>query len=379
MIALLIDIYALIIWLIFFKFKLLPFTLPAKIASGVIGIVMCVGILIVVNFLHPQSMDARVFQHVLPLAVNTPKSGIVTEVVVQPNVAVKQGDVLFRIDPQPYELEVARLEAALEQAIQNVPQLQATLTGATADVERLTNQLAFAQIEYDRNKKLAEAEAATREKFDEATRNLNIAQASLRQAQAQQERARLAANANLPSGENVEVAQLRAQLSTAKYNLQQTTVRAPMDGMVVNLQLQRGIVVGPGQPVLTFVANPEGIVVVTMPQEYLANIASGDDVEVALDMYPGQMLKGKVDSVVWATGQGELTPSGEIPSVTQKEAAGRFGIKVIIDEADQSTHRLPAGAAGAAAIYTQHGKPFAIVRKVMIRWYTWLNYISLAM
>lgn len=379
MIALLIDIYALIIWLIFFRFKLFRFDLKAKIASAVIGMVLCFGILIAVNFLHPQSMDARVFQHMVPVATNLPQAAQIVEVVARPNEPLKAGNVLFRVDPQPFQLEVDRLTAALSEAEQNVPQLQATLSAATADVERLTNQLAFAQADFDRNEKLLKEQAGTQEVFDQSTRNLNVAKAALKQAEAEKERARLAANANLPSGENVTVAQLKAQLATARYNLEQTVIRAPMDGMVVNLQLEPGVMVLPGQPVLSFVANPEGIVVVTLPQEYLASITPKDEVEVALDMYPGKMLKGRVDTIVWATGQGQLTPSGTLPSVIEPQAAGRFAVKVRIDEEDQKQYRLPAGAAGAAAIYTDHGRPFAIVRRVIIRWYTWLNYLSLAM
>ncbi|HWL11266.1 MAG TPA: HlyD family secretion protein [Planctomicrobium sp.] len=379
MIMLLIDIYVLGLWLIFFKFKLLKFNLTAKISSAVIGVLLCFGVLIAVNFLHPQSMDARVIQHIIPVAANVPHSGPVTEVAVQPNLPVKAGDILFQVDRRPYELEVSRLEAALAEAEQNVPQLEAALAAATAEVDRLKNQLTFAQIEFDRSQKLVAEQAGTQESLDQATRNLDIAKAALRGAQADEEKARLAANAKTSAGENVAVAQLKAELETAKYNLEQTTVRAPVDGMVVNLELKPGFVVPPGEPVLTFVVNPEGIVVVTLPQEYLSFVEPGNEVEVALDMHPGKMIQGKVDAVVWATGQGQLTPSGTLPSVLEKTPAGRFAVKVQIDPSEQNRYRLPAGAAGAAAIYTDYGKPFRIVRKVVVRWYTWLNYLSLAM
>lgn len=379
MIMLLIDVYVLCLWLIFFKFKLLKFNLAAKISSAVIGVLLCFGVLIAVNFLHPQSMDARVIQHIISVSANVPHSGPVTEIPVQPNHPVQAGDVLFQVDRRPYELEFSRLEAALAEAEQSVPQLEAALVAATADVDRLKNQLTFAQIEFDRSQKLVAEQAGTQESFDQATRNLDIAKAALRRAQADQEKARLAANAKTSTGENVAVAQLKAELETAKYNLEQTTVRAPVDGMVVNLELKKGYVIHPGDPVLTFVANPEGILVVTLPQEYLSFIEPGNEVEVALNMYPGRMIHGKVDAVVWATGQGQLTPSGVLPSVLEKSPAGRFAVKVLIDPSEQDRYRLPAGASGAAAIYTRYGTPFRIVRKVVVRWYTWLNYISLAM
>jgi multidrug resistance efflux pump len=379
MIAFLIDVYVLLVWLVFFKFKWFKFDLKAKVGSAVGGALICFSILIAVNFLHPQSMDARVFEYVVPIATHVPQAGPVIEVPVQPNVPVKTGDVLFRIDPQPYEFQVAQLEAALAAAEQNVPQLQAAYEAATASVDRLQKQREFAESEFERFTKLHSQKVATQEQLDEVSRNREIAQASLREAQAQAAKAKLAAEARTADGENVDVAQLKAQLANARYNLDQTTVRAPVDGTVVNLELQPGLVVRPGEPVLTLVENPHGMVVVTLPQEYLSFIEPGNTVEVALDMYPGKMLRGKVDAIVWATGQGQLTAAGTIPTAMQKKPAGRFGVKVLIDEADPKDFRLPAGAHGAAAIDTDHGKAFSAVRKVIIRWYTWLNYISLAM
>jgi len=379
MIALLIDIYALLVWLVFFHFKLLKFDLKAKIATAVIGVLFCFGILIAVNFLHPQSLDARVFQQVVPVATRLPQSGRVAEVVVHPNVPVKKGDVLFRIDPEPFQIEVDRLEAALAEAEQNVPQLKATYDASVATIDRLKEEAAFARQEFARFERLAKENAATQEQFEETSRNLRSSEASLREAEAQSAKAKLAMEAKTADGENVDVAQLKAQLAQARYDLNETTVRAPIDGFVTNLELQPGFVVQPGVPVLTFVSNPDGVVVVTLPQEYLGTIEPENEVEVALDMYPGRMIRGKVENVIWATGQGQLTPSGQLPTATESSPAGRFAIKVRIDEDEQKRYRLPAGAAGAAAIYTKYGTPFRIVRRVIVRWYTWLNYLQIAM
>ncbi|MES2789181.1 MAG: hypothetical protein V4719_06130 [Planctomycetota bacterium] len=91
MIALLIDIYALFVWLIFFRFKLLRFDLKAKITVAVVGVLFVFGILIMVNFLHPQTFDAGVYQHVVQVAARVPQPGRVIDVPVLPNVPVKAG------------------------------------------------------------------------------------------------------------------------------------------------------------------------------------------------------------------------------------------------------------------------------------------------
>jgi multidrug resistance efflux pump len=379
MIFLMLDVYVLILWLIFFRFKLLPFNLPAKIASGVIGILLNLGALIVVNFLHPMTMDSRVFEHVVSVAPRIPQPGKVIEVPVQGNVPVKEGDVLFRIDPRPYEYEVQRLTAALAEAEQRVPQLKAALTAAQENAGNSKAQRDLSKVEADRNRVLREKEAVSQEDFDKSVRTLAVAEGSLREAEALVEKARLEYEAKTLEGVNVNVAQIQAQLATAKLNLEETIVRAPADGFVTQLTLKPGTVVTPGQAVMSFVYNPEGIVIATLAQEYLGNIAEDDEVEIALDMYPGEMLRGRVVSILWASGEGQSAPTGTLQTFSQSVPRARFAVKIQMNEDVLKTHRLPAGAGGAAAIYTTHGKSLAVVRKVMVRWYTWLNYIKLAM
>ncbi len=283
---------------------------------------------------------------------------------------------MFRIDPRPYQLEVTRLTSALAEAEQTVPQLKAALKAAEANTERLQAQRKLAQITLDRDLGIQKenAGAISQQRADENRRNLDSADTSVLAAQADAEQAQIA----IALGSE-KTTQTKAQLEKAKIDLEETTVRAPADGFVTNLELQPGFVVNPAQAVMTFVCNPEGIVVATFPQEYLGTIESGNTVEVALDMYPGRMLHGKVESVIWATGQGQLAPSGVLPSPVENQPRGRFAVKIRIDEADQQRFRLAAGAGGSVAIYTNYGKSMKIVRKVMIRWCTWLNYIKISM
>lgn len=379
MIALLLDIYLLFVWLIFFRFKLFPFTLAAKITVGVIGAVFVFGLLIVVNFLHPQSMDARVLQHVIQVATRTSAPARVTEVRVAPNVPVKKGEVLFVLDARPFEQEVTRLEAALAEAEQAVPQLKAALDAAVATVSKGEARLKLAQEEEARNRRLVGTGGVSREDYEESVRNLGVAQQAIKEATALAEKARLAYEAKTPAGENVTVAQTKAQLAKARIDLEETVVKAPANGFVTNLQLQPGFVVRPGDPVISFVRDPEGVVAVSFPQEYLGTIAVGNDVEVCLDTLPGRTLHGKVEAVILASGAGQLTPTGELPIATQTAAAARFPVKVRIDPADAQRYQLPAGAHGAAAVYTDYGKSMRVIRKVVLRWYTWLNYVKISM
>jgi multidrug resistance efflux pump len=130
---------------------------------------------------------------------------------------------------------------------------------------------------------------------------------------------------------------------------------------------------------VTFVCESEGIVVVTMPQEYLRTIKIGNEVEVCLDALPGLTLPGKVEALILASGQGQSAPTGLLPTFLSTSKAARIPIKVRLDGAELARYQIPAGGHGAAAIYTDYGKPFRIVRRVTLRWYTWLNYVKLAM
>src|SRR3954451_14313781 len=109
-------------------------------------------------------------------------------------------------------------------------------------------------------------------------------------------------------GEFAQVAQIRAQLENAKWLLDQTTTRSPCDCYVINLQLRPGgFVAGlPINPVMTLL-EADGQVVAFFHQNELPQVAPGDEAEFALETMPGKIIKAKVDSIVWAQGQGQLS------------------------------------------------------------------------
>jgi multidrug resistance efflux pump len=179
-------------------------------------------------------------------------------------------------------------------------------------------------------------------------------------------------------GEFSQVAQVRAQLETAKWNLQETTTRSPCDCYVVNLQLRPGgFVAGlPVNPVMTLL-EAHTQVVAFYNQNELHQVAPGNAVEFALKTLPGKIIKGKVDSVIWAQGQGQLLPSGTLPQAgIAPLPPGRYAVKFDIADKDKQLF-LAAGAAGDAAIYTDSLHAVHIIRKVILRVGSYLNYLIL--
>ena len=156
MMAAIFGSYALLIWLVFAKLKLVRLTLPLAIVLAAVGPLFAFYVILSMNNFHPSSTDARVFQRVVQITPHITVPGRVQNVTAQANTPLKKGEVLFTIDPRPFQFEVNRLEAALAAAAQLVPQLKAALEKASAEVERTGAQMNLARGDFDRQKELFE-------------------------------------------------------------------------------------------------------------------------------------------------------------------------------------------------------------------------------
>jgi len=431
-IVIIIGLYAGLIWLLFFKLKLIEPNAKSYTAAAIVGVVVVGLILLAVNIFQPYSKTAVVSQYVVQVAPRV--SGMVTRIVVRPNVPVKKGDVLFEIDPRPFQATVDGLKAALVQAEQNakmleanlataqanvanaraalvasrqqVEKLDARLAGATANVAQVTAERDLAQLNYDRvaaakqedpgsiadatvdarrQSLLGLEDSLVQAKADEAEARTAVesvldgentlvlqAQAQLDSAEAAEAKARLALESVI-EGENTVVAQTRAQLRNAELDLSFTTVYAPTDGFVTNLQLREGFMVAAQGRVMTLIDSSERYLVAPVGQNVVRHIEEGDEVEVALELYPGQILEGTVDSIIWGTGEGQGDPSGTLPDATSVTGGTALAVRVSFPDLPADLE-LPVGAGGRAAIYTAGAKPFRIIRKITLRMYSLLNY-----
>ncbi len=168
-------------------------------------------------------------------------SGEVAEVQATPLTPMKKGDVLFTIDPRPYQAEVDRLRASLAKAEQTVPQLEAAFEAAKATAQQAVADRDLAKFDYDVAADIAteDARAISERTVERAEQTLRAAEAALRTAKANERRGRLAFESEI-DGVNTTVAEIRAQLAAAELDLDWTTVRAPTDGYVVGLTLLPG-------------------------------------------------------------------------------------------------------------------------------------------
>jgi len=301
----------------------------------------------------------------------------VIDVPVEPNSAVKKGTVLFRIDPTPFELQVNTLEAQLAATEGSVLQLNEELRSAASRTNAERAKLELARVRVKQYRELAESGAGDRFAQEQAEADVREFEASVAAnvAAEAQVRARLGATVG---DDQAEVAQIRAQLASARWELSQTVFYAPADGTVINLQLRPGQMATAlgAMPVMTFVED-QFQVIALYNQNELHNVQAGDEAEIALKTYPGRIIKASVDSIVWAQGQGQVPMSGTLPQTgTAPLPPGRFAVRLDIAEKDRGIF-LAAGAAGNGAIYTQHGHHIHIVRKVIMRVGSFTNWLVL--
>jgi multidrug resistance efflux pump len=373
---LLILTYLSICYVVFklFRIPVNQWSLATAALGGIIGIAL---LLLIMNYNHPFTKNARIYFSVTSVLPTV--RGRVIEVPVKENVPLKEGDVLFRIDPKPFEYVVEQKKASLAEAEQNVRQLKASLDQAAAATERANAQLTLAQQNYDRQAELFQKRVIAQATLDTFTRNLETARQSLAGTKAEEERARLAYSSNI-EGVNTSVARLRAELADAQWDLDQTVTRAPGPGFVTQVALRPGVYVVPAplQPVMVFVNTDvkDQALGAAFQQNSLQRVRAGDEAEVAFDAVPGRVFKGKVRLVLDAIAAGQIRPTGALVDFAERTEGGR-ALAVIDITDDVSGYQIPLGAAAQVAIYTAYWHHVSLLRKILLRMRSWQNYIFL--
>ena len=373
---LLILIYVSICYVVFklFKIPVNQWSLATATLGGIIGIAL---LLLIMNYNHPFTTNARIYFSVTPILPGV--RGRVIEVPAQANVPLKEGDVLIRIDPKPYEYVVDQKKASLAEAEQNVKQLKSSLDQATAVADRANAQLELAQQNYDRQAELFEKKVIAQATLDTYSRNLEASKQTWVGAKAEEERARLAYSSNI-EGVNTTVARLRAELGDAEYDLAQTTTRAPGNGFVTQVALRPGVYVVPLplRPAMAFVntnVRDQGLGA-AFQQNSLQRVRTGDEAEVAFDAVPGRVFKGKVKIVLDAIAAGQIQATGTLIDYGARTEGGR-ALALIDLEEDISGYQVPVGAAAQVAIYTKYWHHVSLLRKILLRMRSWENYVFL--
>ncbi|HET9810643.1 MAG TPA: HlyD family secretion protein [Sphingomicrobium sp.] len=232
-------------------------------------------------------------------SVSAQVSGAVVEVAVEDGDHVKRGDVLFRIDAEPYRVALEQAEAQLAAARLQTSQLRTEAAGTGADITGAQANLEIKRNALERQRALLKRGFTTRADYEDALNEVRTAETDLADARARAANARAA----IAPGEQPSVAQAQAAVDKAKLDLERTVVRAPMDGEIANSdRLQVGQAVVPGIGVLSLVHGKGAWVQANFKEKDLARMVPGEKATIEVDAYPELKLTGHVESIGAGTG-----------------------------------------------------------------------------
>ena len=329
MIALLCLIYGSFYLLFFKKLKLFAESVRNISIFVGIGVVMIGAIVFAWWSFAPTTLDGRAVQFVIPIVPNV--KGVVIEVPIKGTQVVNKGDVLFKIDPTPYQFKVDQLKASIDQALA---------------------QKSLAEIEVKRAAGLVKAAAGAQSQLDQWNAQLAATQAS--------------------------IASLTAQLGDAQWRLDETVVRAPYKGYVYNLQLRPGNYVTsiPMASSMSFVSDEMHVIIASFSQSAIRYINVGDSAEMVFRSRPGKVYAAQVTRIIKAAGTAQLTASSQMTTLTGQPENSRWTVLLEFDDPSEAENIPQSAGASIIAVYTEKGKPVHMISKVVMRMQAWTGYLT---
>lgn len=327
----------------------------------------------------PYTSQARVETFLTQVAPEV--AGDVVEVGVKDNGAVRKGQLLFRIDPEPYQVAVRSAEANLSVALQAADVSVADIASAQAQLRKqrvdlsANRELGGIVTGLVDKKALAETQGIrARAEIAKTEADVSRAQADLRKAEA---------NLGSPGMNNPKVRQAAAALDQARLDLRNTVVRAPSNGIVTNLRLAAGQYVAPGQPLLSFLESGPRWISADLRENQLGNVKPGQDVMIALDLKPGKLFRGRVSSIGWGISQGDEAPTGQLPSVAPDQGwvrdPQRFPVRILVLPDEDKKAGIDVGRSGAQAnviIFTDDNNIMNPIGRLWIRLVALISYLQ---
>jgi len=297
-----------------FKIPLNKWTVPTAVLGGVV----LIGTLIVtMNYNHPYSEISRTYFATVPIVPQV--SGQVVEVTEKVNEVMEKGEVLLTLDATPFQAKLTELQADLEQA----------------------------RVDLKRANKLASSSALAKRDRDQA---------------------------------QLKVDELVPKVEEAKWELDSTVVHAPSRGFVTQVTVRTGVMAAslPLRPVMVFIPLEERKFVGWFRQNSLLRLKKGYEAEIAFDGIPGKVFTAKVVDVLPALSEGQVPASGQLldGSSRQNRIPGRVAVRFVIDDEAFAPYvnLVPGGAYGQAAVYSDHMPHVAMIRRVLLRMASWMNY-----
>ncbi len=282
------------------------------------------------------------------ISVSAEVGGRLVAVGARENARVKAGDLLFRIDPQPYQLAVDEAKVAIETAKARLEELKAALVSANVEIDSANDDIAYFDKEFRRQQALLKTSVTTEANLQAAEHKLTLARAALATAQAEAAEAKAAIATGVSA-----VANAKVQLAIAKLNLARTVVRSPATGVVSQAdRLQLGQLMMQSLPAVTIVRTDASWVEANFKETDLTNMKVGQPVEITLDTYPDMKLHGRVDSIGAGTGSEFSILPAQNANANWVKVTQRVPVRIAI--LDQPAQHLIAGLSVHVRIDISH-------------------------
>jgi len=324
----------------------------------------------------PYTNQARVHALVVPIAPQV--SGIVTDVAVTNNEYVSADQELFRIDRDQYRLAVETAQANLQMARQATGASTAGVEAARASVGAARAGMTYASQDAIRLRRIKKEDpgAISDRRLEQAESALKVAQSQFAASQANLEKA--IQDLGEAGEENSRILQAQSALEQAQLDLSRTTVRAPDDGLLSDVRVDRGNFAAAGTPLMTFIAIHNIWVQADFTENNLGHIDAGDRVEILFDSLPGRVFSGRVRSTGFGVSVSS-TPLGSLPTIENDRQwlrdAQRFPVQVEFELEKQSERLgIRVGSQASVIVYTGDHWLFNFVGKAYIRIASLLTY-----
>ena len=290
--------------------------------------------------------------HLDKVSVSAAVGGKIVAVMVKENQHVNAGDLLFRIDAQPFQLQLAQADAAIATAQASQTALASSSALSGADVSAAQEQIGYARSNLSRQEALWRRGFTTKAAYEAAQHQVAIGQDALRLAQAKgrEAAAKLATGAQVP-GVYPQVAAARAQRQVVELSLARTEVRAPVAGQVSQAgRLQLGQELISGLPVVTLVADGSAYIEANFKETDLAEMRLGQSARIKFDAYPGLVLKAHVASIGAGTGSEFSVLPAQNATGNWVKVTQRVPVRIVLDE--PSPRPLIAGLSVRVTVFT---------------------------
>jgi multidrug resistance efflux pump len=324
----------------------------------------------------PFTNQARVHALVVPIAAEV--SGTVADVFVKNNEYVSAGQELFRIDADKYQLAVETAQANMQSARQATGASTANVEAARASVAAARAGMVRAEQDAVRLTRIKKEDpgAISDRRLEQAESALSVAQSQLVASQANLEKA--IQDLGEAGDENSRILQAQAALDQAELDLARTTVRAPDDGLLSDVRVDKGNFAGAGAPLMTFIAIHNIWVQADFTENNLGHIDPGDRVEIVFDSLPGRVISGRVRNTGFGVAVNSA-PLGNLPTIDNDRQwlrdAQRFPVQVAfqLQESDKRLN-IRVGSQASVIVYTGNNWLFNFVGRIYIRVASLLTY-----